>query len=371
MRRVASFPQCEIQTAAPVYRQIRDNLERMIRSGQLASASRLPSARELAERWNVSYVAVHKALALMTREGLLERCAKRGTFVKGNRHSVVGILCGPEFEDEAAHFYRRLIGRIQNELECCGAVAPSLQGGVWESRIYDGLTQGTDTSRSARRLHEDLVNHSFGAWIAVDVDMGKLGLDDRSAKLPTARLVRAPDVALDFAHFAYASADYLYGKGCRRLVFVSKTGTRRGKVIGAGFADAARKWQNEIPQTLEIPCHCSEVGARLEKTAYDAMLGWIDEWSKMGRMPDAIIADDDIAMRGLALALVKRDIQIPEKMLALTLANEGGIPHYGIPVVAYEMPLSAIAATAVDLLWKRIEGAPDGSLPTLVKGAIT
>ena len=370
MRKGSSLLQCEIQTAAPVYRQIRDNLERMIRSGQLASSIRLPSARELAGQWNVSYVAVHKALSLLTREGLLERCAKRGTFVKGNRHAVVGILCGPDFEDETAHFYRRLIGRLQDALERRDAFGSSSPHCIWESRLYDGLTQGADRSRSARRLREDLINHSFGAWIAVDVELAKLDLDERVANLPAVRLVGNPDVMLDYAHFAFVTADYLYAKGCRRLVFISKAGAESGERSRVGFAEAARKWQADMPLDLEIPCHSSDAGVRIEKAAYETMLEWLDEWARRKNMPDAIIADDDIAMRGLALALVRRNVRVPEKMRILTLANEGGVPHYGIPVAAYEIPLSTLAVTAVDLLWSRIGGKPDPSLPTLVRGTV-
>jgi DNA-binding transcriptional regulator YhcF (GntR family) len=61
------------QSGIPIYRQILDQVRRMVASGQLAPGAELPSVRELAVRHAVNPMTVSKAYSLLEAEGLLER----------------------------------------------------------------------------------------------------------------------------------------------------------------------------------------------------------------------------------------------------------------------------------------------------------
>ena len=61
------------QSGIPIYRQIIDQVKRMVASGQLSPGSELPSVRELAVQHAVNPMTISKAYALLENEGLLIR----------------------------------------------------------------------------------------------------------------------------------------------------------------------------------------------------------------------------------------------------------------------------------------------------------
>lgn len=61
------------QSGIPIYRQLVEQITRLIAGGQLAAGTELPSVRELAELHTVNPMTISKAYALLESEGLLER----------------------------------------------------------------------------------------------------------------------------------------------------------------------------------------------------------------------------------------------------------------------------------------------------------
>lgn len=61
------------QSGIPIYRQVVEQVRRMVASGQLVPGSELPSVRELAVQHAVNPMTISKAYALLESEGLLIR----------------------------------------------------------------------------------------------------------------------------------------------------------------------------------------------------------------------------------------------------------------------------------------------------------
>ena len=61
------------QSGVPIYRQILDQVRRMVASGQLPPGAELPSVRELAIKHAVNPMTISKAYSLLEAAGLLER----------------------------------------------------------------------------------------------------------------------------------------------------------------------------------------------------------------------------------------------------------------------------------------------------------
>jgi len=61
------------QSGVPIYRQILDQVRRMVSSGQLPPGAELPSVRELAIKHAVNPMTISKAYSLLEAAGLLER----------------------------------------------------------------------------------------------------------------------------------------------------------------------------------------------------------------------------------------------------------------------------------------------------------
>ncbi|MBQ4581414.1 MAG: GntR family transcriptional regulator [Clostridia bacterium] len=68
-------------SASPLYRQLIERIRADIATGVYPVQSRIPSEAELCKSYQVSRVTVRKALAELTREGLLRRMQGKGTFV--------------------------------------------------------------------------------------------------------------------------------------------------------------------------------------------------------------------------------------------------------------------------------------------------
>lgn len=60
-------------TGEPIYRQIIEQVRRMLASGQLKAGDELPSVRDTAQELAVNPMTISRAYSLMEAEGLLER----------------------------------------------------------------------------------------------------------------------------------------------------------------------------------------------------------------------------------------------------------------------------------------------------------
>jgi GntR family transcriptional regulator len=61
------------QSGTPIYRQLIEQVRRMVASAQLAAGAALPSVRELALEHAVNPMTISKAYSLLEAEGVLER----------------------------------------------------------------------------------------------------------------------------------------------------------------------------------------------------------------------------------------------------------------------------------------------------------
>jgi GntR family transcriptional regulator len=61
------------QSGTPIYRQLAEQIRRMVAGGQLVAGAELPSVRELALQHAVNPMTISKAYSLLEAEGVLER----------------------------------------------------------------------------------------------------------------------------------------------------------------------------------------------------------------------------------------------------------------------------------------------------------
>ena len=76
------------QSGVPIYRQILEQVRRMVASGQLAPGAALPSVRDLAIRHTINPMTISRAYSILETEGLLERNrGKPMTVASTQKHS--------------------------------------------------------------------------------------------------------------------------------------------------------------------------------------------------------------------------------------------------------------------------------------------
>lgn len=71
----------QLDSALPLYAQVKETLVRQIRSGQYQPHQVLPAERELMDLYGVSRITIRRALSDMANEGLVYRKVGRGTYV--------------------------------------------------------------------------------------------------------------------------------------------------------------------------------------------------------------------------------------------------------------------------------------------------
>ncbi|MEU2867662.1 winged helix-turn-helix domain-containing protein [Streptomyces olivoreticuli] len=83
----------------PPYMQAAEVLRKEITQGRLKPGDKLPSARDLQERYGIASSTVQNALRLLKTEGLVFTVQGRGTFV---RSDAAGAGTGAEVETQAS-----------------------------------------------------------------------------------------------------------------------------------------------------------------------------------------------------------------------------------------------------------------------------
>jgi GntR family transcriptional regulator len=90
----------------PIYRQLVDQVRRLVAGGQLAPGETLPSVRDVAQQLTVNPMTVSKAYGLLETEGVLVRRRGIGMTVAGlprNKHAAAErlVLLRPTLERAA------------------------------------------------------------------------------------------------------------------------------------------------------------------------------------------------------------------------------------------------------------------------------
>lgn len=369
--------------------EIEEQLRDHFQAGRLAAGERMPATAVLARLWGVSCTSIQRAMNRLVAEGWVERKTRRGTFAKGATEQLaVAVVVGPSLVDEPAHFFRAVTKAVRAELEDRQCA----------SRVYDGLSTVIMGRRDAApvitQFSSDDRHHTFKGVIEIGTDLQQVtGLAARVA-CPRVRLGLSPsrkaggkrqrfDVDIDFYRCARESTEFIAQHGRNPICFLRvhraaasprPAGRDRGVSEDVnGFRDAVAA-MNLAGSRVEEILTTSGAGHILERAAYETTGRLIESWSAGGQWPGALLVSDDIAMRGVALALVQHQVPVPKRLLVMTFANEGIHHHYGIPVARYEISPAEIARKLIAILWKRIARENPAlrrdEAPVLVAGAV-
>ncbi|MBI4026924.1 MAG: GntR family transcriptional regulator [Verrucomicrobia bacterium] len=359
----------QVQSADPAHVQIERFLRRQIETERIRPGERLLSNMELAQKWKISCTAVQMALARLTTDGLVERSRGRGTFVKSATHPLtIGVLVGANLSDETAYFFRSVVGALHSQTK----------DRAWTFRVYDNLssTQTTDPHLRGgwQHLAHDLRNYPFGGLIEFGARADSLADVCFDKELPKATMcadVAISDLVPDERHFGFESANFIVSQGRRNLVYLHSPVAHDDALDG--IRDAVRQAGLRPPRIEELR---AMGGYALEKEAFEKMSRLVQSGPPSGpgtnahHAPDALVVCDDIAMRGVALALVQHRVSVPAQLLVVTHANEGIHLHYGVPVVRYNFSPKQIAEELLRLLRMRMLKQAVGDLPLKFRGQL-
>ena len=78
-------------SGVPIYRQLIEQVRRMVASGQLTPGTELPSVREVAAEYTVNPTTISKAYSLLETEGLLQRNRGKPMTIASARRNQNGV----------------------------------------------------------------------------------------------------------------------------------------------------------------------------------------------------------------------------------------------------------------------------------------
>jgi GntR family transcriptional regulator len=87
----------------PASRQVANAIRGEIRSGELALGAKIPSVRNLAERFGVAAMTAQSAVEILRSEGLIYTSPGRGSFVRSDAPSAQEPERSPEFVEITKH----------------------------------------------------------------------------------------------------------------------------------------------------------------------------------------------------------------------------------------------------------------------------
>jgi GntR family transcriptional regulator len=113
----------------PIYRQLQEQVRRLVAGGQLKAGTQLPSVRDLALAHAVNPMTVSKAYSLLEAEGLLQRNRGRPMTVAARRRAVES----PERRARQIEPQAQALVLSAQQLELSRSDLDALIDRIWES----------------------------------------------------------------------------------------------------------------------------------------------------------------------------------------------------------------------------------------------
>jgi DNA-binding LacI/PurR family transcriptional regulator len=322
--------------------QLRDILLQEIKEGRFTEGGRIPSERDLAERYRISRASVRESITELINAGILFRTVGKGTYIATTspRAQATGHTRNIGFliSDDIFHFVQTGYNRILRGVEdaCRGNEDRLVFHSVGDSaRVpIDGSLKlsGCVVVGGLRRSALDRLKEGGIPFVLVD-----LLLKDEAADVTS--------VTIDYAGGTRMAIEHLFQLGHRHIGFIGLSGSEKYNAYWQSFEEFGLPYN---PRQVEfLPAIDLEPG----------MLAGFHATQKMiarSQLPTALLVTNDYVARGVMEALMVADIEVPEQVSVV------GYDDLGLktnpPMTTIRVDLDQVGRLAMDALYRRIEG---------------
>ena len=338
--------QIKSESITPISEQLRLLLLREIEDGHFAVGSRIPSERDMAERYGVSRTSVRDCIGKLISEKVLMRSKRRGTFVApppfaGGGHAAHTGLIGYLVSKALMEFFQSRYHRILSGAE--EILHPKAYQLVFHSCGEDHRSAVLKGLHSGGRLALD------GCIVA-----GRA----RRETLETLRAAGVPTVVVDRDSSAgdLVSVQVDYARGTR-LAMEHLRELGHVHIGFIGFADSQKyRAYCEAVSGFRIP-HDPKHAEFLE--IFDlppAILAGYQTTQRMiasGRLPTALLVTNDLVAVGVMEALRISGLRVPEDVSVVGFDDLGQNTTPSLTRIRAD--LTEMGRVAADCVIKRIE----------------
>lgn len=348
----------------PRYQRVRLEVESYL--AELPVGTKIPTERELIDKFNISRVTVRKALQALRENGTLESFPGRGTFV--------AKLAIPTKADEPA---------TSRPVRLLGLLVPNTT-----EPMVGGIVRGVEAEATRRGYHM-LLSHDYndpelqikqlGKMLETPVagillypdrfvterkDFLALLQEFKRRDLPLVLLDRYipgvdfPCVMTDNVQGMYQLTEHLICCGRRRPALIGFWPTNTvHQDRRRGFVEALRDRGLSPVPTREVEV---EADQDFFHAAHDAVAEWVKGKTPAELPFDSIICMFDLLAYGAFTALREAGFRVPEDVALVGYDNFDSKIYrsLGLELTSVQQPLDDEGSTAASLLIDRIEGKP-------------
>ena len=342
----------EDESNKPKYQRIRDDLLEKITSGLYSPGQRLPSETELVDQFGASRITVARALRELQTQGLIERRAGSGTYVRRNASTssqnfgllipdlgqteIFEPICQGMAQTRQSAQYGLLWGRTfagpdreKQAMELCQHYIAKRVAGVFFAPLE--LTKGKDEMN--RRIVEAF--ERAGVHIVL--------LDRDIAPYPLRSCYDR--VGIDNRRAGYAITEHLLKLGCRRIVFVGRpysAATVDARV--AGYREALYAYGAEFaPGFVQ----------RIEPSDEAAVPAVVDQVR-----PEAFVCANDFTAGHLMHTLLSLSVRVPQDARIVGIDDVKYASLLPVPLTTVHQPCQEMGGVAMAAMVERL-GNPE------------
>lgn len=347
----------DAQTCPPTPRGVRELASRIWRMQVETSdvdMSRLPSERELSRLHGVNRKAVSKAISLLEQDGLVQRMARSGTFVRrtpvaetpqGESLRCINFVEAPSFASENMQWIVQeyLSGYTEalehHEIKTRFQVCPDdLED--FESLLWPRLPQRAQGVVLVNRRAPALLN-----WLT---ERGIPFVLQCQYHYDTTGLPEHHKVYVNKAGGAFEGTRHLLGLGHRRIGFLGEVPGGRGAIPVYEGYHAALRCAGLTPDAKHV--------ARIFTDDPAIDLAPLVDYLKRPDRPTAVITGNDYTALAVMQAARILGIEVPRDLSIVGVNDQAEAARSTPPLTTIAIPRKLFCKTAVDVLMAVAEG---------------
>jgi len=345
-----------IERPKVIWRQVSDQLRSKILSGEIPTGTKLPSTAAIAMELGTDVKTVHRALTLLTKEGLITRKPKIGTIVREREETIspVGIYSAISHPMEMQNiFLHHLIVAINWELEERGLKYVAWNDHRSPAEQLNPMEEIEMAIRAGAIKSLIAVNFQPGA----DVWLEKLHIP--SAFMSASKSTGVSAASHSFLRIALES---LQAKGCRSVGLI--THISQSKIDG-DFIDICQSLELVTDESLIMYASPGDivpgelVPRSFERFGYEKFQ---ELWLGRSRPLDGVVVFPDHAARGVVTAVLQHGIRVGVDFHLALHRNEGIDYFCPVPASFVSSSISEVAKALITQLEKQILSIPNSNI---------
>lgn len=298
------------------YLQLAAKLRTDIREGVYRASNRLPTEMQLAAQYDVSRQTVRQALALLSKEGLIEKRQGSGSHILGSTVQMAGNNVAIVTSYVNDYIFPSLLQNVQS---------------VMDKSNYSTLVYSTQNQPyREREILYSLLEHPTRGMLIEGVKTAlpnpNLDLYQRLKKMGIPMVfihgsypaLNAVCVSDDNESGGYQAVQYLLRKGYTKLGGIFKSDDIQGHQRYYGFLSAMRDANLPFPDE-QILWYSTEQRHALLELGYKE---WLSHFVQMvGKDCDAIVCYNDEIAYPLVQMLIGAGLRVPEDVAVISFDN--------------------------------------------------